>query len=132
MIRYVTPKQAEKCAQEIIDFLLEHEMWIDTRIYVNGCYYSCEGPDGHYHYGNTRDCVFKYTEADPRRYFDYVNEEHFISMSFEGPLYELLNYGYFYSNSAGEKLEEEFSKIFEKYGYYYQIGNAWNLTAYKI
>lgn len=130
MIKYVTPALAEQCAQEIIDFLLKHQMWIDIHVYVNGCCYSCQGPDGHYHYNNTRDCVFKYTEEDPRRYFEYVNEEHFISMSFEGPLYDLLNQ--YFPTEAAEALEDEFSKIFEKYGYYYELGHAWNLTAYKI
>ena len=28
--------------------------------------------------------------------------------------------------------EEELNKIFEKYGYYFEYGNAWNLSAYDI
>ena len=47
-------------------------------------------------------------------------------MSFEGPLYEVLN-GY-----GSSHLEEEFVKIFDKYGLYYELGNAWNLTACEV
>lgn len=42
-------------------------------------------------------------------------------MSFEGPLYDVLNYE-FGSLAAG------LDAIFEKYGVYYELGNAWNLT----
>jgi hypothetical protein len=30
------------------------------------------------------------------------------------------------------KLEDEFSKLFNKYGYYHEMGHAWNLAAYEI
>ena len=52
--------------------------------------------------------------------------ENILSMSFEGPLYYVLN-GY-----EGGHLAEEFMKIFEKYGLYWELGNAWNLTACEV
>ena len=45
--------RAEKCAKEIIDYLLKKEMMDDTFIYVNGKRYStCDG-EGHYNYGTS-------------------------------------------------------------------------------
>ena len=31
-----------------------------------------------------------------------------------------------------QNLEEEFCEILRKYGYYYELGNSWNLSCYKI
>ena len=62
-------------------------------------------------------------------YFDYANDET-ISMSFEGPLYGVLNENW--CNKKYAALEDEFDNILKEYGYYYELGNAWNLAMYKI
>jgi hypothetical protein len=49
-------------------------------------------------------------------------------MSFEGGLYHVLN-GYV---SGWIRLESKFSKLFEKYGLYYEMGYSWSLSAYEI
>ena len=60
--------------------------------------------------------------VDPKRYFKYVREPNIFSMSFEGRLYEILNYEDMFV----------FENIFKKYGLYYELGDAWNLSAYPI
>lgn len=122
----MTNKQKEQLATEIFEWLVEHEMWVDVCIYFNGKRWSTS---------NHKDCMdFCYNEhryfedeADPRDYFSYVNDKT-LSMSFEGPLYHMLN-GY---TQGWVKLEDEFQKIFEKYNLYIELGNAWNLTCYEI
>lgn len=113
-----------KLAKDIIDFLLKHEIFDDTFIYVNGKRYgTCDG-EGHYNYGtNSWDKVYVEDNKDPKDYFEWAGK--ILSMSFEGPLYDILNYGW----EFGGKLEEEFNKIFEKHGYYFELGNSWNGTA---
>ena len=59
---------------------------------------------------------------NPRHYFEWAGD--FMSMSFEGPLYDALNY------SSSGKHEEALSNIFKKYGKYFELGNAWNLSLY--
>jgi hypothetical protein len=44
-------------------------------------------------------------------------------MSFEGGLYDCINYG---NGGVYDKLQN----IFDNYGLYFELGNAWNLTAY--
>lgn len=45
--------KVEKCAKEIIGYLLSKEMMDDTFIYVNGKRYNtCDG-EGHYNYGTS-------------------------------------------------------------------------------
>ena len=65
------------------------------------------------------------TEEDchPGDYFEYYNHNHILSMSFEGDLYDILNYG-----NGSRELE----KLFDEYGVYYELGNAWNLSVYPI
>lgn len=68
--------------------------------------------------------VFYYGDITPT--FEYHPEPNILSMSFEGPLYDLLNY------TCGSKTEEKFTKILRKYGLYFELGNAWNLSCYEI
>lgn len=118
-------KNIENLAKEIHAFLVKHELWVDVQIYFNGkCWSTCDYNDSKFCYNE--DKYFEY-EADPKNYFEYVREpENILSMSFEGDLYEVLN-GYW-----GAKLEKEFSSILAKYGLYYELGNAWNLTCCEI
>lgn len=117
-------KKIEQLAKEIHTFLVKNELWIDVHIYFNGKCWGTNSKDGtEFCYNQNK--YFEY-EANPKDYFEYVAEPNILSMSFEGSLYEVLN-GYW-----GAKLEEEFSKILEKHGLYYELGNSWNLTCCEI
>ena len=121
----LTEKKREQMATEIFNWLVDHELWVDICIYFNGKRWSTDDHCKEFCYNERR-----YFEdmADPKDYFEYVNEPNILSMSFEGPLYEVLN-GY---THGWDKLEDQFVKIFEKYGLYYELGHAWNLSAYEI
>ena len=120
----LTKKQREELATEIFNWLNDHEMWVDTQIYFNGKCWSTGSKD-HKEFSYNERKYFEY-EAEPKHYFEYVREPNILSMSFEGDLYDVLN-GYAY---GWVKKEEEFRKIFEKYGVYFELGNAWNLSCY--
>jgi len=117
-------EKLEALAWEIHRWLREREMWVDVCIYYDGkCMSTDSVVDGEH--------VFRYNgepfieeDKDPRDYFEYVAEEHIISMSFEGPLYDLINY-------SGGKMLDEFYALFNKYGLFFELGNGWNLTCYK-
>lgn len=124
--KVLTAKKTEQLATEIFNWLNDKEMWMDVTIYFNGKCWSTSNED------NTEFCYnerryFEY-EADPKNYFEYVREPNILSMAFEGALYEVLN-GYSY---GWVKLEEELKNIFEKYGLYFELGNAWNLSCFEI
>lgn len=121
----LTEKQREELATEIFNWLVDNELWVDICIYFNGKRWSTDDNCKEFCYNERR-----YFEdiADPKDYFEYVNEPNILSMSFEGPLYEVLN-GYI---RGCDKLEEQLRNIFEKYGLYYELGHAWNLSAYEI
>lgn len=119
----ITPEAIETLAYEIREFLLKHELWQDVRIYFNGKALSTDDGNGRYAY-NDPDTIFILEDQDPRRYFEYVGD--ILSMSFEGPLYDVLNY---YSPATYcDKINNEFLGILGKYGLYYELGHAWNLS----
>lgn len=108
-------------AKEIYDFLIKEEMWSDVSIYFNGICWSTSDAKGNDLHDN-KEKIFVY-EAEPRDYFQYVRAQgNILSMTFEGPLYYALNYNY------DNRQSEELSEIMRKYGLYYELGNAWNLT----
>ena len=120
-------KRNENLANDIYKFLLDNEMWIDTCIFYNG---KCMATDDESEEGKR---VYRYNGEpfirldDPHRYFDWVATPHILSMSFEGPLYEILNYP---EDFPG--LQEKFDMLFVRNGVYYELGDAWNLTCYEI
>ena len=122
----MTNKQKEQLATEIFEWLVKHEMWVDVCIYFNGKRWSTHNKKTDEFYYNEHR--YYEEEAEPRDYFEYVNEPNILSMSVEGPLYEVLN-AY---RPGWVKLEDGFRKIFEKYGLYYELGHAWNLSCYEI
>ena len=122
----LSAKKIEQLATDIFNWLNDKEMWVDTHIYFNGKCWSTNSKDSKEFCYNERR-YFEY-EADPKTYFEYVREPNILSMSFEGYLYDVLN-GYTY---GWGKLSDEFRAIFEKYGLYFELGHAWNLTCYEI
>ena len=119
--------KAERCAFEIINFLIRHQMWIDTNIYVNGKRYSCHDGE-HYKYDNTWDCVFREDNMDPKKYVEYTSD--FLTMTFEGPFYDAINYNI--SARYSDKIMAEFDDICKKYGKYHELGYSWSLALYDM
>ena len=114
--------RAEALANDIYTWCLEHDCWQDVYIYYNG---KRMGTSGHDKNGKEVYCYggkpYIETGYVPRDYLKYVREPNILSMSFEGPLYEILD-------NDMEALDE----LFKKYGLYYEFGDAWNLSAYPI
>lgn len=105
--------QIETMAAEIRDCLIENDMWLDVRIYYNGK--AMEG-----------NRIIE--DIDPRDYFSYVGD--ILSMSFEGDLYECLNY--YKPMQICNKIEDDLQEILSKCGVYYELGNAWNLSVFPL
>lgn len=127
-----TPDQIDSMVREIREYLIDESLWLDVTIYANGkAYTSALVPD---HTGTSfvRHDYIVLDNVNPADYFEYVNPDHILSMSFEGSLYSCLNlYGehtYKYEIGVCQKLEE----IFRKYGCYSTLGNCWNLTLFLL
>ena len=115
----MTRKDIENLAEEVIRFLQKREMDSDVILYFNNKRILLN-------YGNDKEIIEE--DVSPFDYFDYANHYHILSMSFEGGLYEALNYGDY---DGGWATQEKLTDLFDKYDLYYELGNAWNLSLYK-
>lgn len=117
----LTEDNIEDLADKIYQLFKKNDLWSDTFIYFNGKRIGNKSPDGHYHYDGS---VFVEEDMDPKKYFEFVNPEHILSMSFEGPVYHMFNYGEYKS------VKKKFDALLTKFGLYYELGDAWNLSCY--
>lgn len=120
-MKKLTKIHIEQFANEIMEYLIKHELDMDVCIYYNN-----KRMRRKYDWQDMDAAPKLVIEEDvsPFDYFEYANYDHILSMSFEGSLYESLNYtGY---------AEDGLRKLFEKYGLYWELGNAWNLSAFLI
>ena len=117
----------ELLAKDIYDWCIAKELWGDNIIYFNGKAWSSSSTWSGVKGKMIGEDLYEYEDKNPLDYFEYANPDT-LSMSFEGSLNYVLN-GYSY---GWVKLEAEFLKLFEKYGYYYEMGYSWSLSAYEI
>lgn len=115
MLNPLGEKKTAALAKDIYDYLIANGLWFDCAIYFNGKRWSTYGTAG------TGKSVIE-EEADPHDYTEYAGD--ILTVIFEGPLYEALNYG-----NDNWETEKQLRKIFEQYGCYFELGNSWNLTA---
>lgn len=113
----LTKAKIERMAMDIAKFLEDNGLNTDLAIYYNG---------DSIHYDSNGKATSK--KDNPAKYFDYVPENHILSMSFEGPFYEVMNDG----GKRNWDLQEKFYRLLKKYGVYSELGNSWNLSVYPI
>ena len=112
-------------AMEIYSWCKKKGLWGDNIIYFNGKAWKSDNDWCGVQGKEIAEDLYEFEDRDPSHYFEYANPDT-LSMSFEGPLYEAL--GYWHYNEA----EEELQAIFKKYGFYFEYGHAWNLSAYEL
>lgn len=117
----LTESQIEDLADSIYRLFKKNGMWMDSRIYFNGGCIDNKDENGKYYYDGS---VFYHQDMDPRRYFEFVNPDHILSMSFEGPIYHMFNYGQY------RPVKKKFDELLKRFGVYYELGHAWNLSCY--
>jgi len=127
----MTKKKIEKIAREIRKFLDDNFLNGDCRIYFNGMCWEHGTEDESMTWDEEHkewlDLPTRYgwkviEKIDPKDYFEYASG--IISMSFEGSFYDVMN-GY---RTRDFDLQVMFNELINKYGFYYELGNAWNLT----
>ena len=117
----------ESLARDIYKWCIKKDLWGDNIIYFNGKAWSSSSEWSGIQGKQIDENLYEYEDKNPKDYFEYGNPDT-LSMSFEGPLYHVLN-AYV---SGWTKLEGQLSKLFEKYGLYYEMGYTWSLSTYKI
>lgn len=117
MSRKMTNAERNNLARDICRWGQRKEILSDSRIYFNGKAWN-------YASGGKKTTL---TDILPSEYFEYA-DDNYVCMTFEGPLYSILNY--YTDSSYCNRMIEEFNNILDKHGVWYQLGNAWNCTLY--
>ena len=120
-------KEMEALAKDIYDWCIKNDLWGDCCIYFNGKAWASWDTWYNENGKKISEDLYEYQDRNPKEYFEYANPDT-LSMSFEGPLYHVLN-AYV---PGWIKLENEFIQLFEKHGMWYEMGHAWNLSAYEV
>jgi hypothetical protein len=116
--------QNQFLADLIKEYVTKREMASDMRIYFNGKAYDSEG------YGDNLKWVTK-EDLKGSEFFEYANDKT-VSVSTEGEFYNVINmYDVMGDFAYNTKRYDEFDKLIRKYGYYFELGNAWNFSLYK-
>ena len=119
-------EKMEQLAKDIYKWCMKKHLWGDNCIYFNGKAWASWNTWGDTQGKQIGKNLYEYEGKNPKDYFEYINPNT-LSMSFEGPLYHVLN-----GNVSGwTRLESEFGHIFHNYGFYYELGNAWNLSVFE-
>ena len=117
----------KRLAIDIYKWCKKNNLWGDNTIYFDNKAWS-SSPTWDLDAGKKiKEDLYEYENKKSTDYFEYGNDKT-LSMSFEGPLYHVLN-GYV---GGWVKRESELMELFEKYGYYFEYGHAWNLSAYEL
>lgn len=134
-----TPKNIENMAYALMRYLVDQNLFEDSRIYFKkGEVWYALQPDAtlnsqnfekitHSHGKKTYE-LYMSKDIDPNDYFKYNGD--YLSMSFEGPLYHVLN-GTEWLHEH-EYVTENLRNFFSTYGLHYELGNAWNFSLYEI
>lgn len=112
-------KKLKDLAFEIAELITEYNVDQDVAIYFNDVRLQCFTTNDKE--GWVLEEGFKGSE-----YTKYANDDT-ITMTFEGPLYSIMN-----CYIISDNFFDDFDNLLKEYGYYYELGNAWNLSLYPL
>lgn len=119
----------KKLAKEIYLYCRQNHLWDDNIIYFDGKAWSSHDEWSGVKGKEIAPELYEYENRNPKDYIEYSNPDT-ITMSFEGGLYDALNYGFEFS--AWRNVYEELQAIFGKYGLYFEQGYSWSLAGYEL
>lgn len=117
-------EKMDELALDLIDFLQKNNLFHDITIYVNQKRLSSNPSEQATEHKTPFGAYYVTNNINVAEFIEYNNPDT-ITMSFEGPLYHMINYG-------SQKEQNRFENIFKKYGLYTEQGYAWSLAAYPL
>ena len=136
----LTPENIKTMAENLLRYLIDLDLDMSVRIYFNfkdghGTAIQSSPPSATCDYqcitqvkGKNSYRYYILSDINPQDYFEYNGD--YLSMSFEGPLYHILNYTA-YRESRMERVNKQLNNYFSHYGLYMELGNAWNASVYE-
>ena len=116
-------------AKEIYEWCVERGVWTDCVIYFDGKAWTNSkswGYRGEEFGSKINDNLYEYDGKNPCVYFEYGNPDT-LSMAFDGSeMYYVMNC--YWEDGIYAGWHDEFYNLIRKYGCYFELGHAWNLT----
>ena len=119
----------EELAMKIIDYLSKKKLFDTVWIYANDKRFCSDEPLGSHPFAKKETAkgtvYFEQKNISVKEYLSDA-DRNTLSIAFEGPLYNVINYHDFeFLSKMAKKL-----KIEEKFGLHFELGDAWNATLY--
>ena len=109
----------QELAYKITEVLYKYNCQTDVAIYFEGKRLST--------FADLEDSYGKWVLEEGFKgssYTDYSNDNT-ITMTFEGDFYDVMNWGLLHECYV------EFNELIKEYGYWFELGNMWNLALYQ-
>ena len=122
----LTERQKTAIAEAMIDIIAKYDMFYDVNIHVNNAVMKSDytGKDPNAQVKITPKGHTPYTFLPNMPYTDQYGNPELITCTFEGPLYEALNY------CCDTKVERELNHLLDSHGLYLEQGYAWSFSVY--
>ena len=119
----------QRIALKLVDRLASMDMWLDVRIYAGGNMYASDMSSPYDLEAKTKRGTKYFVSRcdDPSIYVEGADPRT-ISMTFEGPLYEWLNY----AAGGQDWLYGISNEYLAPYGLYFDMVNAFTMSACRI
>ena len=127
-----TPTNIKKMAYDLVKFLIDNDLFIDTRIYyktrkswnmlTDSKLGNIPSNKENFSKGNKTYTIYTAEGIDPNYYFKYNGG--YMSVSTEGPLYDIIN------SYSDEPIERYLNNYFSNWGLYFELGDTWNFSLY--
>lgn len=108
--------EARKCAEEFAKWVAKNNLQTDLSIYVDKKRYQVDKK------GNLVYDI----DADPKDYVEYAGD--FMTVTTEGPLYDVLND---YNEFLLPGVEKELDDMFKKYNKYFDMCYSWAFSLFE-
>lgn len=122
----LTESQIEELAYGLREVLLDEGLWRDVDIFFNSKELTQRDPESGQYFDNDREHLIELENVNPRERVGHAARNHILSMAFDGDVLDMFH------KRGHSVVRERISRLLEKYGLYYEFGEACTLTCYYI
>lgn len=122
----LTEEQIEELAYGLREILISEGLWRDVDIFFNSKELTQRDPDSGQYFDNDRGHLIELENINPRKHVDHAARNHILSMAFDGDVLDMFH------KRGHSGVRERISLLLERYGVYYEFGEACTLTCYYI
>lgn len=122
----LTERQIEELAYGLREILIAEGLWRDVDIFFNSKELTQRDPESGQYFDNDREHLIELENINPRKHVGHAARNHILSMAFDGDVLDMFH------KRGHSEVRERISRLLEKYGVYYEFGEACTLTCHYI